>query len=90
MELVNTCLSQGNLCYRRQIWGWCSLKTKFFFFFLRLLEKSKTFSKCKSSGVLQNHTDEMGVDEVKPVGFFLCSFAGHKYISACYLFLRLW
>lgn len=26
----------------------------------------------------------------KTCWFFLCSFAGHKYISACYHFLRLW
>lgn len=40
--------------------------------------------------MLQNHKDEMRVDEVKPVVFFLFSFAGHKYVSAYYNFLRLW
>ena len=31
----------------------------------------------------------MSINKVKPVGF-LSSFTGHKYVAACYHFLRLW
>lgn len=52
-----------------RILGWHSLKIIFFFLSKAVRKVKDIFRMSKSSGVLQNHKDEMRVDEVKPVVF---------------------
>lgn len=64
------------------IWGQHSLKI-ILFFSLRLLKKRKVkdiFRIWRSSWVLQNHTDKMRLDKIKPAVFTVICFLSHPEI----------